>query len=198
MPEQRGGRSADGPAPLRSPPLRPRLRGPAPAAPRPLRGPATRLFPARGPSALRGGRRPPSRTPTAEHAVDSPVRGSPARRRPRSASPRYSPSARRRCEGAGWRPRSSSLSPRPEPLLGADGASAPVSTRPLSSPNPRQALPGERGRAGFWHRNCSQAGAASPPGRGGASATGASGPAPGLLANPCGPAGLRLLGHPSF
>lgn len=93
-------------------------------------------------------------------------------------------SARRRCEGAGWRPQSSSLSPRPDPLLRADGASAPVSTRPLSSPNPRQALPGKRGRAGFWHRNCSQAGAASLPGRGGASVPGASGPAPGLLANP--------------
>lgn len=82
-PKHRGDRSAHGPAPLESPR---RLREPAPAAPRPLRGPATRLFPARGPRALRGGRRPPSRTPTAEPAADSRVGGSPARRRPRSAS----------------------------------------------------------------------------------------------------------------
>lgn len=73
-------------------PRRPRLREAAPAAPRPLRGPATRLFPARGP------RRPttPSRTRTAEPAADSRVRGSPAQRRPRSASP----ATHRRREGA--------------------------------------------------------------------------------------------------
>ncbi|MEJ1277232.1 hypothetical protein NN561_008145 [Cricetulus griseus] len=78
-----GGRSAGGPAPLPSP-LGGRSSGnPLPARPAHSAAPQRASSRPRGPRALPGGRRPPSRTPTAEPALDSRVRGrSPARRRP--------------------------------------------------------------------------------------------------------------------
>lgn len=76
-----------------------------------------------------------------------------------------------RGQGTGRRARTPGLRSGQEPLLRADGTSAAVSTRPLSGPNLGKALPGERRREGFWHRNCSWAGAAraSQAARGGAS-----------------------------
>lgn len=191
-------RGRPGPAPESPLRGRPRLRAPrsgcAPPTPRP------RIAPLPGPRAARAPRRPTTPfpgSPTAEPAADSRVGGSPAQRRPRSASPATHRRREGAARGAGWRPRSSSLSPRPDPLLGADGASAPVSTRPLSGPNPRQALPGERGEGrGLapellpgWSCQPSREGRGL---RARRQRTRPRGPAPGLLANPCGPAGPGL------
>lgn len=144
----------------------------APPTPRPRSAPLPGPC---GPRALPGARRPPSRTPTAEPAADSRVRRrSPAPRRPAQLSRLLTDGARAlRGRGSAAAAELRNSLRDPIPRLGADGASAPMSTRPLSCPKPRQALPGERGRAGFWHRNCSRAGVARPPGRGGASEPGA-------------------------
>lgn len=81
--ERWGGSQRGRPGPAPESPPRPQLREPAPAAPRPLRGPVARLSPGPAGRALPGARRPPSRTPTAEPAADSRVRRRPpAPRRP--------------------------------------------------------------------------------------------------------------------
>lgn len=192
LPKQRVDRSTDGPAPLPSP-----LGGRGSGNP-------LRLRPAHPAAPQRASSRPAGRARSA--AADDPLPG------PRQLNLQRTAGSEARPPGAG---------PAPLPRLltvGAKGAArargggrgAPHSLcdpTPYSEPTEprrlclaglspartlRQALPGERGRTGFWHRNCSQAGAASPPERGGASPPGASGPAPGLLAHPCGPAGPRL------
>lgn len=170
------------------------------APPRPPHGPHRPLLPV--PRARRKPRR--STTPFLEPRQPSPQPGAQSwQRGPESANPDAARGRRsslprpltgcpggERGQGAGRPALNPGLPHGQAPLLRADQASAAVPTRPLYGPNPRKALPGERGREGFWHRNCSRAGAAraSQAGRGGASAAGARKAAPGLLANPFCPA----------
>lgn len=154
-----------------------------------LREPPRRLRPAHPPAPPRAPSLPAGSAKTA--AVDNPLPrtattqpAAPSGQGPESASPdaarsRPSPLPRPltigpdtgRGQGTGRQARPPGLRSGQEPLLRADGSSAAVSTRPLSGLNLGKALPGERGREGFWHRNCSWAGAAwaSRAGRGGAS-----------------------------
>lgn len=198
-PMQRGGRSADGRAPLRSPPSA-GGRGsgnPAPAAPRPLRGPASRPFPARGPRALRGGRRTPSPDPrrlnlqrTAGSEARSPSAGPARRPRLLTVGAKALRGARGGSRGAPHSPRD--LTPCSEPTeprrLCLQGLS-PARTLDKhfrgsgggqgfgTGTAPRLELPALPG--GAWP--LLRAPADPPPS-----------PAPGLLANPCGPAGPEL------
>lgn len=174
------------PRPIPSPPSSPHSDNssgnPLPASAPPTPRPAARSFPPRGLGEDRGGRHPLPRSPTAQPAAPSPEPragsgepGAPvpalARRRPgRFPRPLTVGPDAGRAQGAGRRARTSPLRPWQEPLLGAARASAAVSTRPLSGPDPRKSTSGGAGEGRLWHRNCSRAGVAGASGseRGGA------------------------------
>lgn len=187
-------RGRPGPAPPGSPlrgrsagnPLLPR----APPTPPPRSAPLPR--PPEGRARSPAGRRPPSPGPRRLNLQrDSRVRvrgwggGAPARRRPAHS---FAPATHRGRQGAArargaaaaeLRPHSLRATPTPPPAT-----PEPTELRRLCLPGlaPARSLDkhfrGSGGRAGFWHRNCSRAGAARPPGRGGASEPGAPRPRP--------------------
>lgn len=129
---------------------------------------------------------PEPRQPSPHPRVGSGGPSAPALTRPAAVpvrSPGYSPSAR---VLGGGRARTPSSDPGGRPDS-APTASAAAPTRPLSGPNLGKALPGERGRDAFWHRNCLRAAGASAsrarPGGGGAFRALRSHCRPGLVAN---------------
>lgn len=124
-------------------------------------GPAPRFFPLPSPPGPGWPTGAAIGTPTAESTTRSPEpragSGGPGPGTPtRDPNPVRSPRPPTfGCRGLdagrtrGLRRRTPSRPAREQPVLRADRTSAAVPTRPLSGPNPRKALPGERGREGL-------------------------------------------------
>lgn len=157
----------------------------APPTPRPRSAP---LPGPRGPRALPGARRPPARTPTAEPAADSRVRGRPPAPRRPAQLPRLltagAGALRGRGAAAAAELRNSLRDPTPE--------SEPTEPRRPCLPGlyPARSLDKHfRGSGGGQGFGTGTAPGLELPGLPGGAGPLNPVPAPGLLANPCGPAG---------